>query len=152
MCGATATAGVVCTVFGLLQEQFCGQLVLRDVQALPPTSGRLLGFMWTSCASAQFVIVTNLGLKCFTLGKQALHSGKTCKAMEEYANADLADVLWHKYQHHSRILIMATQYDLATLQITGQVLLLPCLPLVFCHLKCNHAESPHCPQLCGYKQ
>ena len=76
--------------------------------------------MWTSCASSQFVIVTTLGLKCFTLGKQALHSSKACKALEEYANTDLGDVVWYKYQHHSRILIMATRFDLAVLQITGQ--------------------------------
>jgi hypothetical protein len=95
-----------------------------EVQALPPTSGRLLGFMWTSCANSQFVIVTTLGLKCFMLGKQALHSSKACKALEDYANTDLGDVVWYKYQHYSRILIMATQFDLAVLQITGQVRML----------------------------
>lgn len=98
----------------------CREFTCSELQALPPTSGRLLGFMWTSCVNSQFVIVTTLGLKCFTLGKQALHSSKACKALEDYANSDLGDVVWYKYQHHSRILIMATQFDLAVLQITGQ--------------------------------
>jgi hypothetical protein len=92
-----------------------------SVQAVPPTSGRLLGFMWTSCANAQFIIVTSSGLKCFTLGRQALHTNKSSSALEDVANAELGEILWHKYQHHSRILLMATQYDLNVQQITGQV-------------------------------
>lgn len=132
------------------------QLTHCNVQALPPTSGRLLGFMWTSCANAQFVIVTTLGLKCFTLGRQALHSGKSCKALEEYANADLGDVVWYKYQHHTRILIMATQYDLSVLQITGQVpylaslfTLSPTLPHVPASMHTFRHSCPCCDLLLG---
>jgi hypothetical protein len=76
--------------------------------------------------------VTTLGIKCFTLGRQALHSSKASKALEDYANTDLGTVVWYKYQYHSRILIMATQFDLAVLQITGQVRCLPA-PLLSLH-------------------
>lgn len=65
--------------------------------------------------------VTSLGLQCYTLRKQALHSSKQSKALQEAANANLTGILWAKYQHHSRLLVLATEFDLVVMQITGQV-------------------------------
>lgn len=96
-------------------------LTVDGSQAVPPPAGRLRCFMWTSCPASQFVIVTSLGLQCYSLRKQALHSGKRSKALQEAANANLSGILWAKYQHHSRLLILATEFDLVVMQITGQV-------------------------------
>lgn len=93
----------------------------NTLQAVPPPTGRIRCFMWTSCPAAQFVIVTSLGLQCFTLRKQALHCSKQSKALQEAANANLPGILWAKYQHHSRLLVVATDFDLVVMQITGQV-------------------------------
>jgi hypothetical protein len=42
-------------------------------------------------------------------------------------------VLWHKYQHHSRILLLGTALDLAVMQITGQARARP-IPLASDHV------------------
>lgn len=60
-------------------------MMSNALQAVPPPTGRLRCFMWTSCPAAQFVIVTSLGLQCFTLRKQALHCSKQSKALQEAA-------------------------------------------------------------------
>eukprot|EP00892_Ulva_mutabilis_P004727 jgi/Ulvmu1/2626/UM014_0078.1 len=90
------------------------------IQTVPPPTGRLRCFMWTSCPAAQFVIVTSLGLQCYSLRKQALYSSKQSKALQEAANANLSGIMWAKYQHHSRLLVQATEFDLVVMQITGQ--------------------------------
>jgi hypothetical protein len=84
-------------------------------------SGQLLGFFWTSSKHAQFVMVSCMGLQCFELCPSGLVSAPASKDIQAEANLDLSKVLWYKYQYHSRLLLIGTQFELMVLQITGQV-------------------------------
>jgi hypothetical protein len=83
-------------------------------------SGELHGFFWTSCRGAQFIVVGSEGLQCYDLTAAGAVSTKASKEMQGAANADKGDILWYRYQHHSRILLLGTQFDLIVLQITSQ--------------------------------
>ena len=91
------------------------------VQVPHASRGELLGFFWTSSLHAQFVLVTSDGLQCYELADDGLVATKASKELQGVANADKAEILWYKYQHHSRILLLGTPFDLVVLQITNQV-------------------------------
>lgn len=67
------------------------------------------------------MVVTSGGLQLLELGPQGLKSTKASKEMQAAANEGLSNVLWCKYQHHCRLLLLGTQFELIALQITAQV-------------------------------
>lgn len=103
----------------------CAFAQLREraqVHTSAPTRGDdLLGFIWTACPSAQFITISTGGLRCYELTEGGTAFTKASKELQGVANADKARLLWYKYQHDSRILLLGTQFDLLALQITAQV-------------------------------
>ena len=108
------------------------------LQAPEVPQDKLLAFFWTASEHAQFVLVTSGGLQLLELGAQGLKSTKASREMQATANEGLADILWCKYQHHCRLLLLGTQFELFALQITAQVCASPARPLV-CHQ--THCKS-----------
>jgi hypothetical protein len=83
--------------------------------------GKLLGFFWTSSRSARFVLVMSSGLHLFEFARLKLESTKSSKQMQMVANDGVSEILWYKYEHHCRLLLLGGQFDLLVLQITAQV-------------------------------
>jgi hypothetical protein len=91
------------------------------MQAPELSHGNLLGFLWTACQQARFVVVMSAGLHLFELVPQGLKSTKASKQLQTVANEGGSEILWYKYEHHCRLLLLGGQFELGVLQITAQV-------------------------------
>ena len=91
-----------------------------------PSISSLLGFFWTSCKQAQFVVVSTHALHMFELTPSGVISTKASKERQVEANTDLTstEILWYQYSFHCRLLLVGTQFELVVMQVTGQVRLL----------------------------